>query len=127
MPNSAGRSPLQLPSTRPNLTHPRPCNGFIQSPRIYARAYICWRVSLHTVATPSTCLRLHSSARCHVCCCVLSCCLQLVEVSGANSRSTGVSRATVEGSHDLRPGSDGFRPLDATVVEVRATAQHSTA
>jgi hypothetical protein len=29
-----------------------------------------------------------------------------------------MGRATFDGSHDLRPGSDGFRPLDATVVEV---------
>jgi hypothetical protein len=30
-----------------------------------------------------------------------------------------MNRASVEGSNDLRPGSNGFRPLDATVVEVR--------
>jgi hypothetical protein len=43
---------------------------------------------------------------------------QLVEVGDHNSRGNSMNRASVEGSNDLRPGSDGFRPLDATVVEV---------
>lgn len=45
--------------------------------------------------------------------------LQLVDVSPANSRSHGTQHGAVERSNDLKPGSDGFRPLDATVVEVR--------
>lgn len=45
-------------------------------------------------------------------------CLQLVEVNEGNSRSHSMNRASVDGSNDLRPGSNGFRPLDATVVEV---------
>jgi hypothetical protein len=44
--------------------------------------------------------------------------VQLVEVNERNSRSYGINRASVDGSNDLRPGSNGFRPLDATVVEV---------
>jgi hypothetical protein len=49
--------------------------------------------------------------------CVVAC-LQLVEVNERNSRSHSMNRASVDGSNDLRPGSNGFRPLDATVVEV---------
>jgi hypothetical protein len=52
-----------------------------------------------------------------------ACLLQLVEVGPGNSRSYGMNRASVEGSNDLRPGSNGFRPLDATVVEVRRRGQ----
>lgn len=48
------------------------------------------------------------------------CHLQLVEVSAANSRSYGISRASVDRVNDLRPGSKDFRALDATVVEVRS-------
>lgn len=56
--------------------------------------------------------------------CLLCLPLQLVEVGAHNSRGTSINRASVEGSNDLRPGLDGFRPLDATVVEVRACAGH---
>lgn len=52
--------------------------------------------------------------------CLLCLPLQLVEVGAHNSRSHSINRASAEGSNDLRPGSDGFRPLDATVVEVGA-------
>lgn len=42
-----------------------------------------------------------------------------MEVGAANSRSHGMQRASAEAnSSDLRPGSQDFRALDATVVEV---------
>jgi len=60
-----------------------------------------------------------------LCCfpCPCPCHLQLVEVSAANSRSYGINRAGVDRVNDLRPGSQDFRALDATVVEVRGLTQ----
>lgn len=66
--------------------------------------------------TPGVPLPLRTLALCTLS--VLCLPLKLVEVGEHSSRSHSINRASVEGSNDLRPGSDGFRPLDATVVEV---------